>query len=232
MPGEQLPLSIPQASEGRLPARVAPMQPTDAAGPFDDPGYLFEPWWPGIRALAFVEGGRLSLQAEGLADANAAFPELGDELPSLLLDDAVVLDGTLLVLDRSGGIDGEALRERMSGARMAGRPGFVASDLPWCGGRPWLRRPFVARRERLASVLVGGDRCVVGRAFQREGTLLAEALAPMGIGAISARRLDARYRAGPAGDAWLRAPIVAAEPSGRPRLALIQRLPLEDAADG
>ncbi|MGH2427735.1 MAG: hypothetical protein ACRDGV_02440 [Candidatus Limnocylindria bacterium] len=204
------------------------MQPTEAAGPFDDPGYLFEPWWPGVRALAFVEDGRLRLQAEGLADADAAFPELGDELPALLLEDAVVLDGTLLALDRSGRIDGEALRARLGGTRRAGRPAFVASDLPWCGGRPWVRRGFAARRERLTSVLAEGDRCVVGRAFRLEGTLLAEALAPLGIGAISARRLDARYRSGPAGEAWLRAPIRSAAPTQRPTLTLIQRLPLED----
>jgi hypothetical protein len=50
----------------------------------------------------------------------------------------------------------------------------------------------------------------------------------MGISGMSARRLDARYRAGPAGEAWLRVPIVAdPAPVEPPRLALIQRLPLE-----
>ena len=32
--------------------------------PFDDPDYFFEPWWPGVRALALVERGQLRLQAE------------------------------------------------------------------------------------------------------------------------------------------------------------------------
>ena len=73
------------------------MQATQVDAPFDDGGYFFEPWWPGIRALALAERGRLRLQADGLADATATFPEIG-ELLSQLGEDGVVLDGTLLVL--------------------------------------------------------------------------------------------------------------------------------------
>ncbi|MGH2358122.1 MAG: hypothetical protein ACRDGJ_08940, partial [Candidatus Limnocylindria bacterium] len=202
--------------------------PAAAPAPFDDPGFLFEPWWPGMRALAFVEGGRVHLQAEGMADADAAFGELAEELPRQLMADAVILDGMLLALDREGRLDPSLLRSRLAGERGAGLPAFVAGDLLWSNGEAWTRRRFAARREHLASVLTDGDRCVVGRAFRREGTLVAEALSRMGIEALSARRLDARYRPGAAGDAWLRIPIQADHlPSTRPSLALIQRLPLE-----
>jgi bifunctional non-homologous end joining protein LigD len=204
------------------------MQASHGAAPFDDPDYLFEPWWPGIRALAWVEGGRLTrLQADGLADAMTAFAELGDELPERLMEDGVVLDGWLLTLDEGGWLDPDLLRRRLGGDRDAGRPGFVAADLLYCGGVAWGRRSFAARRRRLEAVLLDGDRCVVSHALRGEGTLLAEALARFGLDSISARRLDARYRTGGAGDAWLRAPTVPVARSERPRLALIQRLPLE-----
>ena len=52
------------------------MRPTDGEGPFDDPRYFFEPWWPGIRALVLVEGGGVRLRAEALADPTPVFPEL------------------------------------------------------------------------------------------------------------------------------------------------------------
>ena len=79
MPEDQLDLSIPAGAGGdRLPDRIAPMQATPGVTPFDDPAYLFEPWWPGVRALAWIDGGRLvRLRAEGLADAMTAFSELG-----------------------------------------------------------------------------------------------------------------------------------------------------------
>lgn len=226
MPGERLQLDVPTTG-GRLPTRVLPMQPTPGIGPFDDPGFLFEPWWPGLRALVWVEGGRLTrLQVDGLADAMAAFSELADELPGQLMEDDVILDGSLLVLHEGGWLDGDLLRRRLTGERAAGLPAFVASDLLWSGGASMQRRPFAARRKRLEAVLPDGDRCMVGHALRSEGTLLAEALRRFGFSGLSARRLDARFRSGSAGEAWLRLPMTPVVPSERPRLALIQRLPL------
>ena len=205
------------------------MQATPGVVPFDDAGYLFEPWWPGVRALAWVEDGRLvRLQADGLADALTAFAELGDELPERLMRDGVVLDGWLLVLDEGGWLDTSLLRRRLAGDTHAGRPGFVASDLLWADGEGRVRRTFATRRRELESILLDGDRCVVSHALRGEGTLLAEALARFGLDALSARRLDARYRSGSAGEAWLRVPIEPAASTERPRLALIQRLPLPE----
>lgn len=206
------------------------MQPSAGVSAFDDPDYLFEAWWPGIRAQAWVDGGHLiRLRAEGLADALTAFGELTEELPERLVDDGVLLDGWLLALDEGGWLDGGLLRHRLAGNRSAGRPAFVAFDLLWSGGVDWQRRPFSARRERLEAILLDGDRCVVTHALRGEGTLLAEALARFGLDALSARRLDARYRAGDAGEAWIRVPLNPAPVTERPRLALIQRLPfLED----
>jgi bifunctional non-homologous end joining protein LigD len=224
---QQLPLSIPPDAAQRLPERIRPMQPTAVDAPFDDPDYLFEPWWPGVRAVAFVEGGRLRLQVEGLSDALAAVPEV-EELTGQLMEDGVVLDGTLLVLDAGGHPDPALLRARLAGGSRPGRPAFVAGDLLWSGGEELTRRPYAARRARLASVLRDGDRVVVGRGYRRDGTLVAEALAELGIDGLGARSLEARYRSGPAGDAWLRAPITPAEPARRPTLALIQRLPLAE----
>lgn len=231
MPGDQLDLSIPTPPGGStLPARILPMQASAGVAPFDDPAFLFEPWWPGVRALAWVDGGRLTrLQADGLADALTAFGELADELPVRLMADGVVLDGWLIALDEGGWLDAGLLRRRLAGDVRAGRPGYVAADLLWCGGDPWLRRRFDVRRRRLESVLLDGDRCVVSHALRGEGTLLAEALGRFGLDALSARRLDARYRAGPAGEAWMRVPIAPAPSTERPQLSLIQGLPFEDA---
>ncbi len=229
MPDEQLDLPISTERGPGLPDRVATMQPTAGVGPFDDPNYLFEPWWPGVRAQAWIEHGRLvRLRAEGMAEPLIGFAELADELPGQLLEDAVVLDGWLLALDDGGWLDPEMLRRRVAGDRRAGRPAFVASDLLWSGGEALHRRAFAARREHLEAVLLDGDRCVVSHALRGEGTLLAEALGRFGLEGLSARHLRARHRRGPAGEAWLRLPIRPAEASERPRLALIQRLPFPD----
>jgi bifunctional non-homologous end joining protein LigD len=228
--GDQLKLPLPEEQAARhLPDRIVPMQAVGVDAPFDDPGYFFEPWWPGARALAFVESGRLRMQVSGLSDPLAAFSELRD-LPRQVVGEGVVLDGTLLVLDDEGRPDAELLRRRLSGdgddERHPGRPAYVASDLLWTEGVSWMRRPFAARRDRLTAVLPAGDRVIVGRGYVQEGTLVAEALAALGIDGLSARRLSSRYRGGPGHEAWLRAPITPPEPRPRPTLALILRLPI------
>lgn len=202
------------------------MQPTDVAGAFDDPAYFFEPWWPGTRTLAFIEGGRSRLQVEQLSDAAAAFPELA-AVGEGLYADGVILDGTILVLDDDGRPDAGLLRARLAGESLAGRPAFVAADLLWLDGRPWTRRPYRTRRLALEELVTEADRVIVGRGYEKDGTLVAEALVSMGINAVSARRLDARHRSGAAGDAWLRVSLEPAPVPSRPSLALILRLPLE-----
>ena len=205
---------------------------SDAPGPFDDPAYLFEPWWPGTRVIAFVEGGTLRLQAAELADVLGIFPELAD-LPRHVAEPAAVVDGVVLVLDGSGRPDRGLLRRRLLGAgRRAGRPAFIATDLLHASGRRMTRAPFRVRRDRLAALLETTDWCTASRGYPGEGHMLAAAAASLGFTSLSAYRLDAAHRPGPAGDAWLRMPIreASAEPPRLPPiLAVFRRLPLEDA---
>ncbi|MGH2455332.1 MAG: DNA ligase, partial [Candidatus Limnocylindria bacterium] len=150
MPGQQLRLPVPPDGRPgrRLPSRVLAMQASAVDAPFDDQGYLFEPWWPGARAFVFAERGDLRLQVDGLADALAAFPELAG-LAGQLAEDGVVLDGTLLVLDDEGRPDAALLRARLDGRGRPGRPAYVASDLLWAGGQPVARRSCRTRRRWL-----------------------------------------------------------------------------------
>jgi bifunctional non-homologous end joining protein LigD len=225
---DQLSLAIdPAGQTRRLPSRVRPMQPGAGDGPFDDPDYFFEPWWPGSRTILFLEDGEVRLQAEHLADPLHAFPELA-AIAGQTAAGALILDGTLLVLDERGRPDADLLRRRLEGLGAdEGQPAFVATDLLHLDERPLMARPFAERRDRLETTLPDGPWCVVGRGYQREGTMVAQALERMGIEAMSARRLSARYLPGDAGDGWLRLPLVPMAPRAvRPTLTLIQRLPL------
>ena len=224
----QLPLAIDPESKphGRLPARIRPMEATPAAGPFDDDEYLFEPWWPGWRAIAFIEAGRVRLQTEQLNDLLESFPEFSEL--GALPHDAVILDGTILVLDHRGRPDSDLLRRRLhEPGLIAGRPAFLAADMLHMGDRSLLSRPYGERRERLHALLRGGDSWIPSRGYRGEGRTVGEAMAEMGMEAISARKLSARYRSGPAGDAWLRLPLVdTRHPGQRPSLSVIEKLPL------
>ncbi len=244
-PGEPLPLEFAPGSS-RLPERIALIRPTDGAGPFDDPRYFFEPWWPGIRALVLVEGGSVRLRAEALADPTSAFPELAG-VAELVKGDSVVLDTTLMVLDARGRPSQTLLERRLRGggggsprqasprdrsqgrvgpAAAAGSAALVASDLLYLDGRSLAGRVFGERRGELAALLAPSAWCLAGRGFIGDGTTVAEALGALGFRALSARRLDAPLRAGATGDAWYRVPVVAAPRELPPFLAVLRRLPL------
>jgi bifunctional non-homologous end joining protein LigD len=234
-PGEPLPLEFAPAVS-RLPERITPMRPTDGEGPFDDPRYFFEPWWPGIRALVLVEDGAVRLRAEALTDPTAVFPELAG-VAGLVRGNGVVLDATLMVLDARGRPSRALLERRLRGTGggsgpSTGTTGFggtaalVAADLLYLGGTSLARRPFGERRGELAALLAPSPWCLAGRGFIGDGTTVAEALGAMGFRALSARRLDAPLRTGAAGDAWYRVPVVAALRELPPLLAVFRRLPL------
>ncbi len=230
---DQLPLSLGSepGTRPQLPFRLSLPLATVGHAPFDDEAYLFEPWWPGAQATLKREGDRLALRTEHLVDPLLAFPALGEVL-GLLSADGVIIEGTLLALDRDGRPDGRLLR------RCLGEGGvleecsagvFVATDMPYLDGSSIARMPFVERRRRLAAVLRGSERYVLSRGVVRDGRNLGRAASAMGLTAISARRLDARWKGGPAGDAWLRLPVLDPRPDlVVPLRDLLARLPVRE----
>ena len=254
-PSGQLPLGL-EPGPGRLAHRVRPMLPTEGEGPFDDPAYLFEPWWPGVRAFVSVEDGRVHVRAEALDDPAPRFPELA-AFPLLVRADGIVVDATLMVLDADGrpstrlldarlapGV-GEAEADRggrssrvadpggsapVSGdgvaSRLAGTAAIVVSDLVFRDGEDLATLPFRDRRASLEELLEPSAWCMPARGFVGEGIRVASVLGPLGFSAMSARRLDARLRRGRAGDAWFRVPLVAAPRALPPILAVVRKLPL------
>ena len=105
-----------------LPASIEPMLASLARRPFDSPDHIFELKWDGLRALAFISGGSLTLQGRNDRVITQEFPELA-KLPQQVTGDGVVLDGELVCLD-DGGQPSFLLQQRLraSGAAHRRRP--------------------------------------------------------------------------------------------------------------
>jgi bifunctional non-homologous end joining protein LigD len=231
---QQLSLRLDPATQvtgGALPTRVPFAIPALGGPPFDDDERYFEPWWPGGMAHLRLQGGNLELQTEHLADPLVTFPELAT-MADHIAGDGVFMAGTLLALDGAGRPDAGLLRKRLSGTLTEPAEGaFVASDLLYCEGQSLARRPFSERRRQLAALVTDSEHFVVGRGLARDGTMLARAVSALGLDAISARRLDGRWRPGSSTDAWLKL-LVTEQPQRptRPFLVLLEKLPLEGQA--
>lgn len=242
---DQLSLSL-RGDVARLPRSMRPMLPKPADAAFDSDEHVFEPRWGGRRTLAFIEpdlpdrGPRLRLLDDSGRDLAARFPELST-LADLVVDLPVILDGELVVPDKVGRMDDEALARRMFDGETSGTtPVYLVFDVLWAGGRPIIAQPLLRRRERLARIVNPSAELVILPGVVRDGMDLYSAVAQQGLHGVMARHLRSPYLPGRRSELWrwiasqpgempLHAvPDPIAEAPVRPVLALIQRLPLED----
>lgn len=241
---DQLSLSL-TGDVARLPRSVRPMLPKPADAAFDSEEHLFEPRWGGRRALAFIEtdrgghGARLRLMDEDGRDLAPYLPELAS-LPDLVSDLPAILDGEIVMPDKIGRMDEDALLGRIADGQTTGAtPVYLVFDLLWAAGRPIIARPLTHRRERLARIVRPAAELVVLPGVVRDGLDLYAAVAQQGLGGVMARHLRSPYLPGRRSELWrwiasqpgempLHAvPDPVAAPQSRPVLALIQRLPLD-----
>jgi ATP-dependent DNA ligase len=239
---DQLDLSL-SGDLAALPAAMRPMMPRGAEGPFDSMDHVFEPRWGGRRAIAYVEPGQAGKPALRLYDASGRdlapfMPEL-HYLVELVAEPPAILDGELVVPDRTGRTDHVAMERRLIGGATNGQtPVYLVFDLLWTGGRPLVAQPLLKRRERLTRVVTPSAELVIVPGVVGEGLELHFAVAQQGLAGVMARHLRSPYLPGSHSDLWRWIPTqpgevplhLAPEPAApaRPVLSLIQRLPLDD----
>jgi len=228
---------------------LRPMEPRALPQAFDSDEHLFEPWWGGVRAFAYIgpamqagDGGVRIVDAEGV-DISAALPELAGMAVRVAARSAI-LDGELVVVDGTGRADAAELARRLAGE--SGQPAaFLAFDVLHLDGRSLLSQPLVKRREILRRILRPGDEVVAVPAIATEGKALFEAVAAQGVAGVLARQRMSPYFPGVRSRLWRFIPVAVAagglgddgpEPllpstvATAPVLALISRLPLDDEA--
>ncbi len=95
-----------------MPSRLEPMLATIGDHSFSDPNWLFEIKWDGVRALAWIKDGTLTLRSRTGQDITKRYPELAS-LPKSIAAHEVILDGEIVALDAKGHSNFERLQERM-----------------------------------------------------------------------------------------------------------------------
>ena len=164
---------------------LRPMEPRLLPEPFDSDEHLFEPWWGGVRAFAYIgpsmqagDGAVRIVDATG-RDVSAALPELASMAVRVAARSAI-LDGELVVVDGTGRANPEELARRLAGE--PGHPAaFLAFDLLHQDGRSLLSQPLVKRRAILRRILRPGDEVVAVPAIATEGRALFAAVAAQGV---------------------------------------------------
>jgi bifunctional non-homologous end joining protein LigD len=192
------PEEVQDARKAAMPSRLEPMLATIGDHPFSDPNWLFEIKWDGVRALAWIEDGALTLRARSGADITQRYPDLAS-LPSAFSRRQAILDGEIAALDARGLSDFELLQERMHvrapAENLVSRVPVVyfAFDLVYCDGYDLRRSPLIERKQLLQRLLHSSDKFRFSDHQLEHGKELFELARETGLEGIVAKRLDSPY---------------------------------------
>src|SRR5947209_7283865 len=84
-----------------MPERIVPMLARLGTLPRDEQRWSFEVKWDGVRAIAYVQPGRLRLESRNLREITDGYPEVRGLLGQMSMRDAV-LDGAIVAFDEGG----------------------------------------------------------------------------------------------------------------------------------
>ena len=195
-----------------LPERIQPMLATTGPLPASDAGWAYELKWDGVRAIVYVDGGRVRALTRNDKDLTASFPELR-AVGEMLGARPAILDGELVALGPDGRSSFGLLQQRLhlSGSGEVTRRArkvpvrYVVFDVLHLDGRSLLDLPYDDRRQRLESLGLSGESVTTGDSVRDvAGADVLAAAKRSGLEGIIAKRRDSRYRAGRRGSEWLK----------------------------
>ena len=196
-----------------LPAGLPPMLAVTGHFPRREAdAWAVEMKWDGVRALAFIEAGRLTLRSRTGKDITRTYPELGG-LGNAIGHRQALLDGEIVAFNEARQPDFEALQPRIhvTSAAQAGELAditpvtYLAFDLLQLDGRPLVGLPYADRRNLLAPLIPNGTRFQCPPSFPgADFDDVLTASVANGLEGVVAKRLDSRYEQGTRSAAWLK----------------------------
>jgi len=201
----------PARERDPFPENVVPMLARLSTLPRDDGKWAVEVKWDGVRALAYCQPGRVTLQTRNLNDVSVQYPEVRRIHRALGSHDAV-LDGELVAFDENGKPSFERLQQRIHNTdpnvvkrRMQTHPVvYVVFDLLHLDGADLTGEPYRRRRELLEGLeLTGESWQTPGYSVGHAKELLA-ASKEQGLEGVMLKRLDSTYSPGKRTGTWLK----------------------------
>ena len=194
-----------------MPERIEPMLARTGELPPDDGRWAYEIKWDGVRAIGYVDGGRLRLASRNGRDITPRYPELR-ELGRALAGRQAVLDGEVVAFDAEGRPSFQRLQSRMHltsehAVRRLSQSepvAYIIFDLLWLDGHSLMALPYAERRERLLALGLNGPTWQTPASHIGDGAALLAAARARGLEGIVGKRLDCPYAAGRRSTGWVK----------------------------
>ena len=193
-------VDLNEARQIPAPVFIEPMKATLVDAPFDRKGWLFEIKWDGYRAIADKGKDGVRLYSRNDKTMNEQFKPVVDSLGRLPFDG--VLDGEIVVLDKSGRADFQLLQNYLRSGR--GSLVYYVFDILYYAGRDLTGLPLARRKEILRTVLPAIPHIKLSDYVETIGMDLFAAAKENGVEGIVAKDAKSPYRPGRRGREWLK----------------------------
>ena len=192
---------------------VSPMLLGEEKQPFDDPDFIYELKLDGIRCIAYLERGKVTLRNKRNKDVTAIYPELAHM--HKCAKKRCILDGELVSFT-GGKPDFYAVQRRslMTDGFKIGITSrrnpvqFVAYDILYAGNERITGKPLLYRKEVLSQTVAEGYNLSLSRYIEGRGTDFFRLTKEQGLEGIVAKNKDGLYHIGRRTRDWIKIKVM------------------------
>jgi bifunctional non-homologous end joining protein LigD len=194
-----------------LPDLVRPMLCRAGEIPKTSRGWTSEFKWDGVRAVAYVDGGRVRISSRNDLDITASYPELAP-LGRALGSRPAILDGEIVAFDDSNRPNFGLLQQRMhvrdaAAARRLARKvpvSYLVFDVLHLDGHSTVELQYGDRRALLESLELGSDHWATPATYREAPETVLGAALSSGLEGVVCKRTNSAYLPGRRTDDWVK----------------------------
>lgn len=192
---------------------ISPMLLGEEKQPFDDENYIYELKLDGIRCIAYLEKGKVTLRNKRNKDVTAIYPELAHM--HRCAKKRCILDGELVAFT-GGKPDFYAVQRRslmadgfrISMAAKRNPVQFAAYDILYVGKERITDKPLLYRKEILSQTVAEGQNLSISRYIEGRGTDFFRLTKEQGLEGIVAKKKDGLYHIGRRTRDWIKIKVM------------------------
>jgi bifunctional non-homologous end joining protein LigD len=195
-----------------LPTQMRPMLASLGRLPSDDALWAYEIKWDGVRAITFVDGGRVRMLSRNDKEFTKGFPEFR-AVGEFLGARRCILDGEIVVMGENGLPDFGRLQQRLHVASPSAirtleeewPATYVVFDVLHLDGQDLTGATYDERRAVLEGLALSGPSFTTTASFRDvSGADVLRGTKESGLEGVIAKRRDSRYVPGRRSDKWIK----------------------------
>ncbi|MFQ6860171.1 MAG: DNA ligase [Beduini sp.] len=181
----------------------------DQKKPFDDPNYIYELKFDGIRCLAYLESDKVDLRNKRNKEITSLFPELNEIY--LQVNSRCILDGEIVVIKNNKPdffevqkrtIMTNPFKIKLQADRLPAA--FVAYDIIFLDNELLIDKGLEERKTLINKTVHENERIAISKVFENNGIVLFNLTKAQGLEGVVAKRKGSKYFFGKESKDWIK----------------------------